>query len=41
MTKRILFLAANPSDSSRLALGKESREIEERLRAADHRDGLE
>jgi hypothetical protein len=36
---RVLFLGANPSDTTRLALGREVREIEQRLRAAPP-DGL-
>jgi hypothetical protein len=35
-TITILFLAANPSDSTRLALADESREIAQRLRATPH-----
>ncbi|HYH64748.1 MAG TPA: CHAT domain-containing protein [Urbifossiella sp.] len=35
---RILFLAANPADTSALRLGEEARAIRERLRAAQHRD---
>lgn len=36
--RRILVLAANPADSSRLRLDKEVREIEEGLRRSRHRD---
>lgn len=36
----ILFLGANPSDTTRLALGKEVREIEQRLRSAELRDAF-
>jgi hypothetical protein len=39
--RTILFLAADPSDASRLRLGEELREIDERLRAAKLRDSLE
>ena len=38
---KILFLAANPTDSNPLALDKESREIEQKIRASDHRDAFE
>jgi hypothetical protein len=42
MTKcKILFLAANPADTQRLSLDEESRAIEEKIRAAEHRDALE
>lgn len=42
MTKsKILFLAANPIGITLLALEKESQEIEEKIRASDHRDHLE
>jgi hypothetical protein len=41
MKKKILFLAANPTDSTRLALDVESREIQEKIRASEHRDKLE
>jgi hypothetical protein len=36
----ILFLGANPSDTTRLALHREVREIEQRLRASEHRDAF-
>jgi tetratricopeptide (TPR) repeat protein len=35
---KILFLAANPTDTAQLRLGEEVREIKERLRQADLRD---
>ncbi|MEW6182508.1 MAG: CHAT domain-containing protein [Bacillota bacterium] len=35
---KVLFLAANPSSSSRLALDEEARAIEEKVRDAKHRD---
>jgi predicted transcriptional regulator len=38
---KILFLAASPAGMTPLALDKESREIEEKIRASKHRDGLE
>jgi hypothetical protein len=38
---RVLFLAANPLDTTRLRLGEEVREIETKIRAADYRDSLE
>ncbi len=38
---RVLFLAANPTDTRRLRLDVEIREITEKIRAADHRDSLE
>ena len=38
---KILFLAANPEDTNSLALGEESREIEQKIRAAEYRDSLE
>jgi AAA-like domain len=37
---RVLFLAANPRDTTRLALGEEYREIDRRVRASDRRDAL-
>jgi hypothetical protein len=42
MSKRvtILFLAANPSSETRLALGREHREVEARIRGGRHRDTL-
>ena len=39
--KRILILSANPSDSSRLRLDKEVREIKDVLRRAEQRDLFE
>jgi len=41
MTKTILILAANPTDTSRLRLDKEIRDIEQGLRLATHRDKFE
>lgn len=41
MKKKILFLAANPADSTRLALDVESREIQEKIRSSEHRSNLE
>ena len=42
MTKlKMLFLAANPADTSALRLDKESREAGERIRLAEHRDQVE
>ncbi len=38
---RILFLGANPSDTTRLALGQEVREINQRLRTSLHRARFE
>ena len=38
---RILFLAANPSETSRLALGQESRAIQAELERSGHRDQFE
>jgi hypothetical protein len=35
---RILFMTANPSDTSRIAVGEEHQEIDQRLRASDWRD---
>ncbi|WP_437817431.1 CHAT domain-containing protein [Sorangium sp. So ce1078] len=35
---KVLFLAANPPSTMRLGLGRELREIEERIRAVKHRD---
>jgi uncharacterized SAM-dependent methyltransferase len=40
-TACILFLAANPDSTVRLTLDEESRDIEERLRAAKHRDAFQ
>jgi len=37
---QILFLAANPAGTRTLALDDECREIEQKIRAADHRDAL-
>lgn len=37
----ILFLAANPKSTSRLALDVEAREITGKIRAAEHRDAFE
>ncbi|WP_437304840.1 CHAT domain-containing protein [Sorangium sp. So ce388] len=36
----ILFLGANPSDTTRLALDREVREIDQRLHASKHRDAF-
>lgn len=36
----ILFLGANPSGTTRLALDREVREIGERLRGSQHRDAF-
>ncbi|MGD0208075.1 MAG: CHAT domain-containing protein [Verrucomicrobiota bacterium] len=38
---RILFLAANPIGTKQLSLDGECREIEQKLRASEHRDGFE
>lgn len=38
---KIVFLAANPKDTTTLRLGEEVREIEEALRRAKHRDRFE
>lgn len=38
---KILFLAANPTHTERLALGDEAREIIAKIRASEHRDSLE
>src|SRR5438445_11664882 len=38
---RILFLAANPKDSTKLRLDEEIREIHTRIRAADFRDSFD
>lgn len=38
---KILFLAANPTGTNHLALDKECREIERKIRASEHRDGFE
>lgn len=40
-SRKILFLASNPSDSGRLRLGAEIREIEEGLRRSRNRDNFE
>jgi hypothetical protein len=37
---RILFFAANPFDSSKLRLGEEAREIDNKIRSADFRDSF-
>lgn len=37
---KILFLGANPSDTTRLALGREVRDIDQRLRSSEHRDAF-
>lgn len=41
MLKKILILSANPKDTVRLRLDKETREIKEALRRAKHRDEYE
>ncbi|WP_428262820.1 effector-associated domain 2-containing protein [Haliangium sp.] len=38
---KILFLAANPAETVRLALDEEARAIEHKIRAAEHRDRFE
>lgn len=38
---RVLFLAANPRETDALRLGREARAIEEKIRAAKHRDAIE
>lgn len=38
---KALFLAANPASMSQLAIDKEMRTIEQKVRAAEHRDALE
>jgi hypothetical protein len=38
---KILFLAANPAGTSHLALDQECREIEQKIRASEHRDAFE
>jgi hypothetical protein len=38
---RILFLTANPEGTACLALDEECREIEQKVRTADHRDALD
>ncbi|MEM6801722.1 MAG: CHAT domain-containing protein [Bacteroidota bacterium] len=40
-TRKILFLAANPTDTGKLRLGAELRDIEEGLKLAEHRDAFE
>lgn len=37
---KVLFLAANPQSTMRLGLGRELREIEEKIRAVKHRDAV-
>jgi CHAT domain-containing protein len=39
--QKILFLAANPTGTTQLALDEECRQITDKIRAADHRDSLE
>lgn len=41
MKRKILFLAANPADATRLALDVESREIQEKIRSSEYRGDLE
>ncbi len=41
MKQKILFLAANPTGTTPLALDEECRQITEKIRAAAHRDSLE
>jgi hypothetical protein len=38
---KILFVSANPAGTQQLRLDEETREIEAKIRAADHRDSLE
>ncbi|MFB3895359.1 MAG: CHAT domain-containing protein [bacterium] len=38
---KILFLAANPENTTKLALDEECREIEQKIRASEYRDSLE
>jgi CHAT domain-containing protein len=38
---KILFMSANPAGTQQLKLDQEAREIEAKIRAADHRDSLE
>lgn len=38
---KLLFLAANPTGTTQLALDEESREIDQKIRASEHRDALE
>ena len=40
-SRKILFLAANPTDTGKLRLGAELRDIEEGLKLAEHRDAFE
>ncbi len=40
LTVKVLFLAANPSSTDRLAIDEEMRAIEQKVRAAEHRDAL-
>lgn len=39
--KQILFLSANPKSSTQLALDEECRQIQQKIRATQHRDSLE
>ncbi|MEL6252576.1 MAG: CHAT domain-containing protein [Bacteroidota bacterium] len=39
--RKILFLASNPTDTGKLRLGAELRDIEEGLKLAEHRDSFE
>ncbi len=39
--RTVLFLAANPESSARLALDEEAREIHQKIRASDHRETLD
>ncbi len=41
MKQKILFLAANPTNETRLAIDKECREIEQKIRASEHRENFE
>ncbi|WP_437711018.1 CHAT domain-containing protein [Sorangium sp. So ce448] len=38
---KTLFVAANPTNTSRLAIAEEFRDIQEKIRAAEHRDAFE
>jgi hypothetical protein len=38
---KILFMSANPAGTQPLKLDQEAREIEAKIRAADHRDSVE
>ncbi|HEX6478511.1 MAG TPA: CHAT domain-containing protein [Ktedonobacteraceae bacterium] len=40
LTVKVLLLAANPSSTDRLAIDEEMRAIEQKVRAAEHRDAL-